>query len=33
MQLFKVYVIKQVTTDMFAEDTNPKIQREIAERC
>lgn len=33
MQLFKVYVIKQVITDMFAKDTNPQILREIAECC
>lgn len=26
MQLFKVYVIKPVTTDMFAENTNPAIE-------
>lgn len=30
MQLFNVYVIKQVTTDMLAKDTNPEIQTEIA---
>lgn len=27
MQLFKVYVTKPVTTDMFAENTNPEIEK------